>query len=83
MIKHADNWDESSTMNMSNHNFYSFFTELLGDQNVRTSPGVWKTKFIADSLRMNTKPLPAHYVHKLSQIVAQAQILKAEYIAYV
>ena len=81
-VQHADNWDEGSTMYMSNMNFYAFFKDLLGEQNVTGSPGLWKTKFIADSLRMNTKPLPVHYVHKLSQIVAIAQILKAEYIAY-
>ena len=81
-VNHADDWDESSTMNMANGNFYSFFSELLGTQNVPASPGMWKTKFIADALRLNTKPLPAHYVAKLTRIVARAEILKAEYIAY-
>lgn len=82
IIEHADNWNDDSTMNMANGNFYTFFSELLGDQNVPASPGMWKTKFIADSLRMNRKSLPSHYVSKLTRIVAQAKILKAEYIAY-
>lgn len=81
-VEHADNWDEDSTMNMANGNFYWFFGELLGEQNVPGSPGLWKTKFIADSLRMNTKSLPTPYVSKLTRIVAVAEILKAEYIGY-
>lgn len=79
---HADNWDDGSTMNMANGNFYGFFYELMGKHNVPDTPGHWKTKFVADSLRLNTKPLPTHYVARLTRIVAQAEVLKAEYICY-
>lgn len=82
MFHHADNWDDGSTMNMSNVDFYHYFSELLGEQNVPASPGNWKTKFIADALRMNRKTLPSHYMSKLRQIVARAEILKADYICY-
>jgi hypothetical protein len=78
LVEHADDWSEDSTMNMANGNFYHFFGELLGDQNVQGLPGMWKTKFIADALRMNTKNLPSHYVSKLTRIVAQAEILKPQ-----
>lgn len=79
---HADKWDDGSTMNMANGNFYSFFSELLGEQNVPDAPGIWKIKFVADALRMNRKNLPPRYVSKLKQIVARAEILKADYICY-
>ena len=79
---HADEWEDGSTLNMSNGNFYSFFSELLGEQNVPAAPGIWKIKFVADALRMNRKNLPPRYVSKLKQIVARAEILKANYICY-
>ena len=79
---HADEWEYGSTLNMTNGNFYSFFSELLGEQNVPAAPGSWKTKVIADALRMKQKTPPSHYVSKLKQIVARAEILKAGYICY-
>ena len=82
MFHHADDWEDGSTLNMANGNFYPFFSELLGEQNVPAAPGNWKTKVIADALRMNRKNLPTHYVSKLKQIVARAEILKAKYICY-
>ena len=82
MFHHADEWDDGSTLNMSNGNFNSFFSELLEEQNVPAAPGSWKTKVIADALRMNRKNLPPRHVSKLKQIVARAEILKAKYICY-
>lgn len=74
--------DSSSDMKMIGKDFYWFFSELLGEDNLPTSSGMWKTAYIADALCDSTKNLPVHYITSLCLIVSRAVIQEAEYIAY-
>ena len=77
-ISHADNWDEKSTMNLANANFYSLANELeLG--NIMKVPGHVKVKTLAMALQTHHSP---RYSDRLKRIIAQAEILKAPYIAF-
>lgn len=80
---HADDWDDGSTLNMANGNFYAFFTELFGEM-IHAAPGYMKTRTVANIMKVTTDDhLREHrYFKKLQQIVARAQILKAQYICY-
>ena len=77
-IYHADNWDEKSTMNLANANFYSLADEL-GLQDLMVKPGHIKVKTLAMALQTHYSP---RYSDRLKRIIAQAEILKAPYIAF-
>ena len=77
-IYHADNWDDKSTMNLANANFYSLADEL-GLSKVMVEPGYIKVKTLAMALQTHHSP---RYSDRLKRIIAQAEILKAPYIAF-
>ena len=77
-IYHADNWDDKSTMNLANANFYSLANEL-GLRDLMVEPGHIKVKTLAMALQTHHSP---RYSDRLKQIIAQAEILKAPYIAF-
>lgn len=77
-IYHADNWDDNSTLNLANANFYSLAREL-GLSNIMVEPGHMKVKTLAIALQTHHSP---RYSDRLNQIIAQAKILKAPYIAF-
>ena len=77
-IYHADNWDDKSTMNLANANFYSLTNEL-GLSRVMVEPGHIKVKTLAMALQTHHSP---RYSDRLKRIIAQAEILKAPYIAF-
>ena len=77
-IYHADNWDDKSTMNLANANFYSLADEL-GLSKVMVEPGHIKVKTLAMALQTHHSP---RYSDRLKRIIAQAEILKAPYIAF-
>ena len=77
-ISHADNWDDKSTMNLANGNFYSLANEL-GLPKVMVEPGHIKVKTLALALQTHHSP---RYSDRLKRIIAQAEILKAPYIAF-
>lgn len=77
-ISHADNWDEKSTMNLANANFYSLADEL-GLSQIMVEPGHMKVKTLAMALQTHHSP---RYSDRLKRIIAQAEILKAPYIAF-
>lgn len=75
---HADSWNEESTMNLANGNFYSLSDELrLGDQ--MKAPGHIKVKTLAMALKTHHSP---RYSERLRKLVAQAEVLRANYIAF-
>ena len=78
MIFHASNWDEKSTMNLANENFYSLADEL-GLRDLMVDPGHIKVKTLVMALQIHHSP---RYSDRLKQIIAQAEILKAPYIAF-
>ena len=77
-IYHADNWDDKSTMNLANANFYSLADEL-GLRDLMVEPGHIKVKTLAMALQTHHSP---RYSDRLKRIIAQAEILKAPYIAF-
>ena len=78
MISHADNWNDKSTMNLANANFYSLADEL-GLRDLMEVPGHVKVKTLAVALQTHHSP---RYSDRLKRIIAQAEILKAPYIAF-
>lgn len=77
-MTHADNWENSSTMNLATANFYSLADEL-GLRHLMVEPGHIKVKTLAMALQTHHSP---RYSVKLRKIIAQAEILKAPYIAF-
>jgi len=77
-ISHADKWDENSTMNLANVNFYSLAKEL-NLEHLMVVPGHVKVKTLVMTLQITHSP---RYSSRLKQIIAQAEILKAPYIAF-
>jgi hypothetical protein len=77
-ITHADNWDDKSTMNLANANFYSLADEL-GLSLLIGPPAHIKVKTLAMALQTHHSP---RYSDRLKRIIAQAEILKATYIAF-
>lgn len=77
-IIHADGWAEESTLNLANGNFYSLADELgLRDQ--MQDPGHITVKALAMALKTHHSP---RYSEKLRKLVAQAEVLRANYIAF-
>jgi len=77
-IIHADSWDEESTLNLANGNFYSLADELgLRDQ--MQDPGHISVKALAMALKTHHSP---RYSEKLKKLIAQAEVLRANYIAF-
>ena len=77
-IYHAGNWDDKSTINLANANFYSLADEL-GLSKVMVEPGHIKVKTLVMALQTHHSP---RYSDRLKRIIAQAEILKAPYIAF-
>ena len=77
-ISHADNWNEKSTMNLANANFYSLANELNLSL-IMGPPAHIKVKTLAMALQTHHSP---RYSDRLKRIIAQAEILKAPYIAF-
>jgi hypothetical protein len=75
-VIHADSWAEESTLNLANGNFYSMADELglyLQD------PGHITVKALAMALKTHHSP---RYSEKLKKLIAQAEVLRAKYIAF-
>ena len=78
IIYHTDNWNDKSTMNLAVANFDSPGNEL-GLSRSMVEPGHIKVKTLAMALQTHHSP---RYSDRLKQIIAQAEILKAPYIAF-
>lgn len=87
-IEPKNNWDDETTMNMANGNFYTFAEFLMGE--AKASPGYWETKEVRQrlaSLLNSQEPhdrlvVQHHYVQKMIKIVNWADENNAEIIAY-
>lgn len=78
VVNHADNWDDDSTMNLANGNFYSLVDELnLG--HLMTVPGHITLKALETAMQMHRSP---RYHDRLKKLCAQAHVLKARHIAF-
>lgn len=77
-IYHAASWDEESTMNLANANFYSLARELKLEHLMK-APGHIKTKTLKLTLQTVHSP---RYSQRLNELLAQAEELKALYIAF-
>lgn len=87
-IEPKNNWDDETTMNLANGNFYTFAEALMGE--AKGAPGFWNTKevrkrivMILNSDKPADKLLINHpYIQKLMKIVVWAEENNAEIIAY-
>jgi hypothetical protein len=77
-IIHADNWDDESTMNLANGNFYGLM-EMLGLPQTVEAPGHIKLTVMEKAL--DTAPW-SRYNSKLLKLCAIARVKGAQCIAY-
>lgn len=77
-ISHADNWDEDSTLNVANGNFYNM-VDTMGISRLATAPGSMSVK--AMEMALTTSPR-TNYTDRLKKICAIARIKKAPLIAF-
>ena len=77
-VTHADDWDEGSTMNLANGNFYSL-AEELGLSRLMVDPGHISVKALAMALKTYRSP---RYSDRLLKLIARAEILRATHIAF-
>lgn len=78
-IEHADGWNDDSTMNLSNMNFYRLANDL-GLSVSMTAPGHIKVKILRAAL--DNSITQTDYHERLKRICAIAEILKVPFIAF-
>lgn len=78
VVTHADNWDDDSTMNLANANFYSLADEL-NLSHLMQYPGHITLKALETAMSMHHSP---RYHERLKKLCAQAHVLKARHIAF-
>lgn len=79
LINHADNWDDDSTLNLTNSNFWSLVDEYKLNQIITSVPGHITLKALETAMMMHQSP---HYHERLKKLCAQAHVLKARHIAF-
>lgn len=77
-ISHSDHWDECSTLNIANGNFYALATKL-GISQMMTVPGHIRVKTLRMALQTTEKTT---YHDRLNKLCAVAEIKKAPFIAF-
>ena len=78
-VNHADNWDENSTMNVANANFWSLVDEYKLNHIITSVPGHITLKALKTAMMMHQSP---RYHERLKNLCAQADVLKARHIAF-
>jgi hypothetical protein len=79
-IIHSDNWDEQSTLNIANANFYALIKTLGLDSVVTESPpGHIKIRTLESALKISPE---TRYTERLRKICAVARITRANCIAF-
>jgi hypothetical protein len=78
VIEHVDDFDDDSTLNVTNHNFHDL-ASALGLSQFMLVPGTMKVKTL--EIALQTAPHTS-YTPKLRQICAIARIKKADCIAF-
>ena len=78
VVSHADDWNEDSTLNLANANFYSLAKELNLDHLVEV-PGHITLRTLETAMSMYSSP---RYHERLVKLCAQAHVLKARHIAF-
>ena len=77
-VNHADNWNDNSTMNLANANFYSLADEL-NLRHLMVDPGHITLKTLETAMSIHHSP---RYHERLKKLCAQAHVLKARHIAF-
>lgn len=77
-INHADDWNDDSTINVANGNFYTL-VDTLGISQLAVAPGHIKVKTLEVALQ--TAP-HTRYTERLIKLCAIARIKKAPLIAF-
>lgn len=77
-IIHADDWNEDSTINIANGNFYHL-VETMGISRMAVAPGTMSVK--AMKMALDTSP-PTRYTERLRKLCAIADIKRANVIAF-
>ena len=79
VVNHADNWDDDSTLNVANANFWSLLEEYKLDHLIQEVPGHIRLQTLEIAMGMHCSP---RYHERLKKLCAQAHALKARYIAF-
>ena len=78
-VTHADNWDDDSTMNVANANFWSLVEEYKLNNIIPRVPCHIPLKALEISMMMHCSP---RYHERLKKLCAVAHIKKAKHIAF-
>lgn len=77
-VDHADDWNDDSTINIANGNFYQL-VDTLGISQIATAPGHISVK--AMKMALATSP-ETRYTERLKKLCAIADIKRANCIAF-
>lgn len=78
-VNHADNWEDESTLNMANGNFYWLLDQLNLNAAVTEVPGTMSLKVLETAL---DKSPHTGYTERLRKICAVARIKRVNLIAF-
>ena len=78
-VSHADNWDDDSTLNVANANFWSLVNEYNLGHLITTVPGHIRLQTLETAMGMYNSP---RYHERLKKLCAVAHIKKAKHIAF-
>ena len=78
-VVHADNWEDESTLNMANGNFYWLLDQLNLNAAVTELPGTMSLKALETAL---DKGPHTGYTDRLKKICAVAHIKRSNLIAF-
>ena len=78
-VCHADDWDDESTLNMANGNFYWLLDQLDLNAAVTQVPGTMTLKVLETAL---SKAAHNRYTDRLKKICAVAHIKRSNLIAF-
>ena len=78
-VSHADNWNDESTLNVANANFWSLVDEYNLGHLITSVPGRIRLKTLETAMGMRNSP---RYHERLKKLCAVAHTKKAYYIAF-
>lgn len=78
-VSHADNWDDESTLNVANGNFWDLIYNLKLGIEIPEVPSTIKLKKLEAAIAANP---PTRYTERLKKICAVARIKHAHLIAF-
>lgn len=78
-VNHADNWNDDSTLNVANANFWPLIEEYKLNHIITEVPCHITLKAVETAMMIHHSP---RYHERLKKLCAQAHVLKARHIAF-